>query len=176
MKPNSGKRKKGLGAGKPLKKSFKKVGKGVVIEPGVRIFHPENIEIGDNVYIGHDTFLNAYIKGEIIIASNSWIGQGCFLHGAGGVKIGNSVGIGPEVKILTSVHDFDLEKKPVINFPLKFAPVAIMDGCDIGIGAIILPGVTIGEGAVVGAGSVVTKDIPAYEVWAGVPAKRIRKR
>lgn len=169
-------KRKSLGAGRPLRRLFKKIGRGVIIEPGVRIFHPENIEIGDDVYIGHDTFLNAYHSGKITIGKNSWIGQGCFLHGAGRIKIANFVGIGPGVQILTSFHNFGSEKKPVITYTLKFSPVIIKDGCDIGIGGIILPGVTIGEGSVVGAGSVVTKDIPEHTVWAGVPARMLRGR
>lgn len=176
INPKSNKNRKPLGTGRPAKKPFRKIGMNVVFEPGVRIFHPENIEIGDYLYIGHDTFINAYHKGEIIIGENVWIGQNCFLHGAGKIRIGSHTGIGPYVKILTSAHDFDSEEKPIISYPLKFAPVIIKDGCDIGIGAIILPGVTIGEGSVIGAGSVVTKDVPEYTVWAGVPAKMMRRR
>ncbi|MCS6914560.1 MAG: hypothetical protein NZ890_15130 [Myxococcota bacterium] len=59
---------------------------------------------------------------------------------------------------------------------LQFAPVRLCDGCDIGIGAIILPGVTVGEGAQVGAGAVVTRDVPARAVVAGNPARVLRQR
>lgn len=110
------------------------------------------------------------------IGDHSWIGQGCFLHGAGGLTIGKAVGIGPGVIILTSQHK-DINKEiPVYFSPLEFAEVVLEDGCDIGAGSIILPGVRIGEGAIVGAGSVVTKDVGSYEVWAGVPAKKLRSR
>jgi acetyltransferase-like isoleucine patch superfamily enzyme len=151
-------------------------GEGVVIEEGVRIFHPETVSLGDRVYIGHEVMLKGYYKGYLEIGGGSWIGQRCFFHSAGGIRIGENVGIAPEVKILTSVHDFDSARKPVMQYPLKFSPVEIQAGADIGIGAIILPGVTIGEGAVIGAGSVVTSDIPAYEIWAGVPARKLRNR
>lgn len=152
------------------------VGSGVVIEEGVRIFHPETVSLGDRVYIGHEAMLKGYYKGYLEIGSGSWIGQRCFFHSAGGLRIGENVGIAPEVKILTSVHDFDATKQPVMQFPLKFSPVEIQSGVDIGIGSIILPGITIGEGAVIGAGSVVTHDVPAYEVWAGSPARKLRSR
>lgn len=155
---------------------LKHVGDNVVIEEGVRIFHPETVSLGNHVYIGHETMLKGYYKGYLEIGNGSWIGQRCFFHSAGGLHIGENVGIGPEVKILTSVHDFDSTHQPVMHFPLKFSPVEIRPGVDIGIGSILLPGVTIGEGAVIGAGSVVTADVPAYEVWAGVPARKLRDR
>lgn len=176
MESNVREKRKALGQGKPRRSLFKKIGRDVTIEPGVRVFYPENIEIGNSVYIGHDTFLNSYYKGKILIGEGSWIGQMSFLHGAGNITIGNFVGIGPYVKMLTSVHTFDSGEKAAINYPLRFAPIIVEDGCDIGIGSIILPGVTIGKGSIVGAGSVVTKDIPTYEVWAGVPAKKLRRR
>jgi acetyltransferase-like isoleucine patch superfamily enzyme len=176
MKSGQKRKRESLGSGKPVRRLLRKIGKGVIFEPGVRVLHPENIEIGNYVYIGHDTFINSYHKGEIIIGEGTWIGQGCFLHGAGGIRIGSHVGIAPHVKILTSVHEVGSDKRPVITCPLKFAAVTIKDGCDIGIGSIVLPGVTIGEGSVIGAGSVVTKDIPDYTVWAGSPARMLRKR
>jgi acetyltransferase-like isoleucine patch superfamily enzyme len=80
------------------------------------------------------------------------------------------------VKIFTSYHDESPASNPVLFNTLRFKKVTIEDGCDLGIGAIILPGVTIGRGAIVGAGAVVTKNVPAYNVVAGVPAKILRKR
>jgi acetyltransferase-like isoleucine patch superfamily enzyme len=91
------------------------------------------------------------------------------------LRIGKAVGIGPRVVILTSEHEALDHDVPVYFTPLKFAEVVLEDGCDIGAGAIILPGVRIGEGAIVGAGAVVTCDIPPYEVWAGVPARKISR-
>jgi len=155
---------------------FKRIGQNVIFEYGVLVFHPENIEIGENVYIGHYTILKGYYKNVLKIGDHTWIGQQCFLHSAGGLEIGRAVGIGPRVIILTSEHELSMLDIPVYFAPLKFEKVTINDGADIGAGSIILPGVNIGEGAVVGAGSVVTKDIPAYEIWAGVPARKIRER
>ncbi len=164
------------GNGKYQIKNFNYFGKEIVIEDGVLVFHPENISIADKVYIGHQTILKGYYKGELFIGEGTWIGQYCFIHSAGSVKIGKSVGIGPYVKILTSVHeDLDISIPYIVN-PLKFSSVLIGDGADIGIGSIILPGVMIGEGAVIGAGSVVTKNVEAYTVCAGVPARFLRNR
>jgi len=112
----------------------------------------------------------------MVIGDHTWIGQACFLHSGGGIEIGKAVGIGPAVKIITSVHKEDDLSKPLIFCDLEFGKVIIEDGCDIGVGAIILPGVRIGEGSIIGAGSVVDKDVEPYTVVAGVPAKVLRNR
>jgi acetyltransferase-like isoleucine patch superfamily enzyme len=164
------------GDGKFSISDFKQLGINVIFESGVLVFHPENITIGDNVYFGHYTILKGYYKNHISIGENTWIGQDCFFHGAGGLKIGRAVGIGPKVSILTSVHNNDKPKAAVMENELQFAEVIIGDGVDIGVGSIILPGITIGEGAIVGAGSVVTKNVEPFSVVAGIPAKFLRMR
>lgn len=164
------------GSGNFKIEDFKKIGDNVIFEEGVLVFHPENISIGENVYIGHNTILKSYYKSEMIIGDHTWIGQGCFLHSAGGITIGKAVGIGPLVKILTSTHKEQELSKPILFCDLEFKEVIIEDGCDIGIGSIILPGVKIGEGSLIGAGSVVNKDVEPYRVVAGVPAKVLRGR
>ena len=153
-----------------------RLGKDVVFEAGVLIFHPENIEIGDDVYIGHNTILKGYYRNKMEIGSGTWIGQQCFFHGAGGLRIGRNVGIGPAVKIITSHHEAGDLSKPILHTPITFRPVAIGDGADIGIGAVILPGVTIGEDVQVGAGAVVCRDAEPYTIVGGVPARMIRRR
>jgi acetyltransferase-like isoleucine patch superfamily enzyme len=155
---------------------FRRLGDHVVIERGVLVFHPETIEIGHNVYIGHQTILKGYHKNAMIIGDGVWIGQQCFLHSAGGIEIGRDVGIGPGVRILTSSHRLDDRRRPILHAPLDFAPVALEDGCDIGVGAIILPGVRVGRGAQVGAGAVVTGDVEAFAIAVGVPARVIGTR
>ena len=164
------------GNGSFQRAEFKKIGSNVVIEEGVRVFHPEQIEIEDNVYIGHHTILRGYYQNKMRIGSHTWIGQRCFLHSAGGIHIGRTVGIGPGVCILTSVHVEQELRKPVICNDLKMSEVIIEDGCDIGVNSTILPGITIGEGSIIGAGSIVTKNIPSYCVVAGNPARILRKR
>ena len=164
----------GSGAFEPS--DFQAIGDNVVFEPGVLVFHPETIRLGSNVYVGHNAILKGYYRGRIEIGDHSWIGQGCFLHGAGGISIGRTVGIGPMVKILTSTHADRNPHEPVMAQPLEFAPVAIGDGADVGVGCILLPGVTIGEGAIIGAGALVTSDIPPRCVAAGSPARVLRER
>lgn len=104
------------------------------------------------------------------VGDNTWIGQNCYFHSAGGINIGKNVGIGPDVKILTSFHKEEGISKPILFAALEFKKVVIEDDANIGVGTIILPGVKIGKGVQIGAGAVVTKNIPNYAVAFGVPA------
>jgi len=164
------------GTGMFEREQFRFLGENVVLENHVLVFHPENISIGHNVYIGHYTILKGYFKNEMISGEGSWIGQNCYFHSAGGIEIGKDVGIGPCVKIISSYHMEKSIDLPLLHNPLEFAKVTIGDGADIGVGTVILPGISIGEGAIVGAGSVVTKNISPFTVYAGNPARPLRKR
>ncbi|OGD93680.1 hypothetical protein A2697_01690 [Candidatus Curtissbacteria bacterium RIFCSPHIGHO2_01_FULL_41_44] len=167
---------KSHGSGKFQHKDFKKIGKNVVFEKGVLVFHPENITIGDNVYIGHNAIIKGYYKNEMIIGNNCWIGQNAFLHSGGGLVLAEAVGIGPGVIILTHYHKVENLNKPIIATSQIYKKVIIETGCDIGVGSIILSGVTIGKYSLVGAGSVVTKDVKPYSIVVGNPARLLRKR
>lgn len=152
------------------------IGKNVVIEDGVRIFFPERVEIGDDVYIGHNTILKGYFDQRLVIGSGTWIGPQCFIYAAGGITIGQNVGIGPGVSILTSAHKDPVGDEPILHQSIDFAPVVLGDGCDIGARTTILKGVRIGKGVQIGAGAVITRDIPDEAIAAGVPAKVLRFR
>jgi acetyltransferase-like isoleucine patch superfamily enzyme len=167
---------KSHGTGKFTLDQFCKIGENVVFENETLVFHPENIEIGNNVYIGHQTILKGYYKGKMKIGDGTWIGQQCFFHSAGDITLGKNVGIGPCVKIITSYHSEEGIEKPILHSKINFEPVIIEDDADIGVGAIILPGVKIGKGSQIGAGAVVNTDIPDYSVAVGVPAKVIKYR
>lgn len=156
--------------------SLGQVGEQCVFEAGVLIFHPERVFIGQGVYVGHNSILKGYYQNDLHIGDHTWIGQQCFMHSAGGIFIGQHVGIGPAVKIISSKHAEAGRDVPILLSPLEFAPVRIEDDADIGTGAVILPGVTIGKGAQIGAGAVVSHDIPAFAVAAGVPARVLRMR
>lgn len=164
------------GTGEFKLSDFASLGEGVVFEAGVLVFHPENIEISQDVYVGHQTILKGYYKNQMRIGAGTWIGQQCFFHSAGGIVIGENVGIGPGVKIITSAHSEEGRDKPILHSKIMFAPVIIHDDVDIGVGSIILPGVTIGRGAQIGAGAVVTADVEAYSIAVGVPARTLRMR
>lgn len=164
------------GSGRFERSQFARIGRNVVIEEGVLVFHPENVEMGDGVYVGHYAILKGYYRGRMVIGDGTWIGQQCFFHSAGNLSIGRNVGIGPGVKIITSFHAEDGISKPILHSRIEYASVVIEDDADIGVGSVILPGVHVGKGAQVGAGSVVASDVPSYAVVAGVPARLLRMR
>jgi acetyltransferase-like isoleucine patch superfamily enzyme len=105
------------------------------------------------------------------MGKNSVVNENCRLDPRGGISIGSNVSISAELIILTAEHDPDSPE-----FDGRTRPVVIGDRVWIGTRATILPGVVLNEGAVVAAGAVVTKDVPAFTVVAGVPAKPIRER
>lgn len=132
-------------------------------------------EIGDSSFIFMDAWFDAnHVPGgggHFSMGSNSVINQRCRLDNRGGITIGSNVSISANTLILTADHD---PQSP--EFAGRLKPVTIMDRVFIGTRAMILPGVSIGEGAVVAAGSVVTKDVPAHTIVAGVPASPIGTR
>lgn len=109
--------------------------------------------------------------GNLSIGKDSVINFGCFLDNRRGISIGNNVGIAHNTKIYTLGHDINSQ-----YFETKGAPVVIEDNVFIFSNSLIMPGVTIHEGAIVLAGSVVTKDVDAYTVVGGNPAKYIKNR
>lgn len=113
--------------------------------------------------------------GQVHVGDRSGIGINCSLKGP--VTIGRDVMMGPEVVIITTDHLFDDLSRPMREQGMaKTRPVTIKDDVYIGQRAIILPGVTIGTGAIVAAGAVVTRDVQAYDVVGGNPARPLRSR
>ncbi|MBC8206019.1 MAG: acyltransferase [Kiritimatiellales bacterium] len=108
---------------------------------------------------------------KLTIGANSSIGHKATLDARGGLTIGRNVNFSSEVMIWTAQHDYRSS-----TFETNFKSVTIGDYVWLGPRCIILPGVTVGEGAVVAAGAVVTKDVEPYAVVAGVPAKKISDR
>jgi len=131
---------------------FKKAGKNINIEHGVFFASGRDIEIGDNSGIG----LNARITGPL--------------------KIGNDVMMGPDVMIFTQNHETSRLDIPMRLQTAPKKPVVIEDDVWIAARVIILPGVTVHRGAIIGAGAVVTKDVPEYAVVGGNPARVIKYR
>lgn len=112
-----------------------------------------------------------YAPEQIVIGEHTVVGDSAFLDGRSGLRIGANVNLGSHVSIYTRQHDIDAP-----DFAEVGAPVEIEDYAYIGSHAIVLPGVTIGRGGVVGAGSVVTKDVAPFTLVAGVPARFVRRR
>lgn len=107
----------------------------------------------------------------IAIGARSVVGRACCLDGRGGLTIGTNVVVSPGVWLLTDGHDAD---DP--DFPEVLAPVEIQDDVWLGSRATVLPGVTIGTGAAVAPGAVVSKDVPPYAIVSGVPARPVGTR
>jgi len=155
-----------------LTKSF---GNGVNVGVGVLVRHPHTLEIGDAVFIGNQTFLQGRHDGRCVIGAHTWIGPQSYFD-CRDLELGEYVGWGPGAKVLGSEHTGEPVDLPVIQTDLVIRPVRVGAGADIGVNAVLLPGVHVGEGAIVGAGAVVTNDVPAYAIVAGVPAKLLRSR
>jgi maltose O-acetyltransferase len=135
---------------KKLKKLFQTAGAGLIIEGGFHCDYGDRISIGDNVYININ----------------------CSILDGGLITIGNDVLIGPNVQLLTINHPLEpqqrLEKKSLVK------NITISNNVWVGAGAILLPGITVGENSVIAAGSVVSRDIQPNCLVAGNPAKLIK--
>lgn len=158
-----------------LRSLCKSFGNDVTVSAFVSFAHPETIELGDGVFLGKYAFIQARHDGYCKIGNKVWIGPYTYFD-ARALIIDDCVGIGPGARILGSEHTGDPKDLPIIRTDLIIKPVKICRNCDIGINAVILPGVTIGEGSIVGAGAVVTKDVEPNTIVAGVPAKVLKKR
>jgi len=106
---------------------------------------------------------------KMVIGNNVFINSNCLAMVRGGITIEDDVMLAANVQLLSNNHD-EYERNVLLC-----KPIHIKKGAWIGAGAIILPGITIGKYAVIGAGSVVTKDVPDYTIAAGNPCKPIRK-
>jgi len=153
----------------------KSMGNGVHIGAGVGFKHIETFELGDKVFIGDQTYIQGRFDGTCIIGNHVWIGPQCYFD-ARDMVIGDSVGIGPGTKVLGSTHTALPVDIPIMHTDLVIKPVHIGSWSDLGVNCVIMPGVKLGQGCIVGAGAVVTKDVPTFAIVAGVPAKFIRWR
>lgn len=137
--------------------------------------------IGENVSVGPG--FNCDYGRNIHIGNNVTVNTGCTFIDCNRITIGSNVHIAPNVQIYTATHPIELNERlaPVTTEAgttyqrrTLALPVTIEDGCWLGGGVIVLPGVTIGHGSVIGAGSVVTKNIPADSLAVGNPCRVIR--
>ncbi len=126
-----------------------RVGAGVVIKPGVRVKYPWNLTIGDN----------------------SWLGEDCWIDNLAPVEIGHDVCLSQGAYLCTGNHDWSDPQ-----FGLIVKPISLASGSWVGARATLAPGISLGEHAIAAAGSVVTSNVPAWEIFAGNPATFVRRR
>lgn len=136
------------------------------------ICHPIFDYCGENVNI--ESGARFATGSGIYIGSGSGLGVNCSIHGP--LHIGENVMMGPDVTILSQTHNIERTDIPMGQQGMREAKVTIGNDVWIGMRVVIMPGVKIGNGAVIGAGAVVTKDIPDYSIVGGVPAKIIKYR
>jgi acetyltransferase-like isoleucine patch superfamily enzyme len=144
------------------------VGPGTTVEPGVQILNAANVQIGRDCLFKEGIYLRAGAQGRITIGDRAAINGFCKIYGHGTVTIGEDAQLGPGVLITTTGHDYRGQLET------SFSPVVIGRRVWIGANVTVLPGVEIGDEAVIGAGSVVTKSIPPRVVAVGVPARVIK--
>ena len=174
------------------------LGKKCFIEKNIRFFNPSRLLLGDRVFLGEsglfdvggsaeritigaDSHISRSVTirtqlGKVEIGEKVNIGASSFIYGYGDIDIGDNTLIANQVEIIGGDHTFE-----DVTVPMRFqgrSPSRIVIGEDVWIGthAIIVGGVTIGNGAVIGAGAVVNRDIPEYAIAAGVPARVVRSR
>ena len=153
----------------------RRLGQNIQIGGGVGFKHLETFELGSGIFIGSQTFIQGRFDGRCVIGDNVWIGPQSYFD-ARNLVIEEYVGWGPGAKVLGSTHTGVPIDVPIIQTDLEIKPVTIGAWSDIGTNAVVLPGVTLGKGCLVGAGAVVTKDVPPFSVVAGVPAEFIKWR
>jgi acetyltransferase-like isoleucine patch superfamily enzyme len=150
-------------------------GHGLQVGPEVVLKHPETMELGDAVFIGAQTMIQGRFDGTCCIGNHVWIGPQSYFD-ARDLVLEDYVGWGPGAKVLGSSHTGEPIGVPIIATELSIKPVVVCYGADIGTNATILPGVRVGAHSIVGAGAVVTVDVPEYAVVAGTPARVLRYR
>jgi acetyltransferase-like isoleucine patch superfamily enzyme len=153
----------------------RQAGHGLRVEPEVMLKHPETMEFGNAVFVGAHTMIQGRYDGTCRIGSHVWIGPHAYFD-ARNLVLEDYVGWGPGAKILGSSHTGEPVDVPIIATELEIEPVFVGYGADIGTNATLLPGVRVGAHSIVGAGSVVTRDVPEYAIVAGSPAKVLRYR
>ncbi len=157
------------------------VGNYVIVSGNVRLnadFPGCSIVLGDHVNLdrGVDIWVSNQGECHIEIGDSAYIGRYVCMTGPGPIKIGRHCMIASHSSLYSNQHVFDDPTRPIATQGLTHKGIVIEDDCWIGTGVRVLDGVTIGQGSVIGAGAVVTKNIPPYSIAVGVPAKVISKR
>jgi acetyltransferase-like isoleucine patch superfamily enzyme len=160
---------------------FGAYGKDVYIEPGVVINRPRFVRVGNHVRIKRNTSINLHPKDKkskeplLFIGDDVIISESCFISACNRIVIEENVGISPNVMIIDNSRKPGDVSRPSKEQDLKIGFVHIGADSWIAYGACVLPNVTIGRHCIIGALSVVNKDIPPYSVAVGSPAKVVKR-
>ena len=148
------------------------IGEGAFFDIGIQA---DKIEIGDDSHISRDVTIRTQ-KGSIRIGKKVNIGANSFIYGYGDIEIGDYCLFANQVEIISGNHNDDDISRPMRFQGRTASKIIIGEDVWLGTHAVILEGVSIGRGAIIGAGAVVRKDIPEYAIAVGVPARVVRYR
>jgi galactoside O-acetyltransferase len=159
--------------------AFRRRGEDVTVHPAAKVVAADEMEVGDSVIIDDFTFILAV--GGVRLGSFVHIGAHAFIGGGGGLVMEDFAGISGGVRVYTGNEDYlgGQLTNPTVPSPWRTpsrAPVHIGRHAIVGAGSVVLPGVTIGEGAAVGALSVIARDLEPWTVYAGNPARPVKDR
>lgn len=164
--------------GENVKDKLKYCGKNVRILNLAKIINPQFAEIDDNTSILDYVFIDAYKSFKV--GKYSCITWHCVIEGQANVEIGDRCFLGPGSKILSSTYEFHgyytSQHLPGDTSAIRFGDIKICDDAYVGAGTVVMPGVTIGEGALVGANSLVNRDLKPWGIYFGNPVKLIGMR
>jgi acetyltransferase-like isoleucine patch superfamily enzyme len=158
------------------------IGEGVVLSPTARIHGSTR---GTRIVIGDHSEIYDYVvircvggSGDIIMGDHCYLNPGTVLYSGNGIRMGSYVLVAAGAMIMPTNHAFSRRDVPIRHqgFAESKGGIEIGDDVWIGANAVILDGARIGRGAIIGAGSVVSGSVPEYEIWAGVPARKIGDR
>ncbi|GAA0553188.1 acyltransferase [Halorubrum ejinorense] len=153
----------------------------VSVHPSAEIDPETKFDTSGTITVGRDCRIRKYAViapsgGRISIGENSLVNVFGTLMGHGPVDIGTDVLIGPHTTVVAGNHTFDDPETPIVRQDVVGTGIEVRDDVWIGANCVVLDGVTLGEGSVVAAGSVVTESVPAHTVVGGAPAEKIGER
>jgi len=168
-----------------LKNSFRRIkhrniGKSAYLAPGVQILGLKNITIGENCTIGENSLFTVNNRDDVTIklriGDNTYIGRNSFLTVGKSIEIGQYCIVGNNCSFIGSDHKFETPLQPyTLSGASNHKVIKLGANCWLGNGVTIVGHVTIGHGSIIGAGSIVTKNIPPFSIAVGNPAKVIKK-